>query len=169
MYKLVLSRNEVEQTFQSVSIQSLIREVVEVFLSKNAEKVPIPFSCKVNARGQIVEMYLQNSPEDSWWKSNHPVNAKLQFKVTALITREGVESSEDFYLLPDHMNKGDGSCWVAVKNGQVLDIEYMRTNNQVEFKEHRINALNRLKPQGRILDGVVTAKKFFPKVMRRGS
>lgn len=166
MYKLILSRNEVEQTFQSASMQTLIREVTQVFLSKNSEKVPIPFSCKVNARGQIVEMYLQNSPEDSWWESNHPVNAKLQVKVTALITREGVESSEDFYPLPDHMHKGDGSCWVAVKNGQVLDIEYMRTTHQADFKEHRKKALDRLKPQGRILDGVVTAKRFFPKTIR---
>jgi hypothetical protein len=168
MYQLTLTIDGEEDVFQSASQQTLIREVVDVFRSKNSDLYPLPFTCEVNQRGQIVTLTLENKPNEPYWIEFHPVNGR-QVQVKAVIRKEAVEQAKECFDIPSDLLNGDGNCWVAIKKGAVVDLVYMRLGKDEDFTSHREKALSRLKPQGTIIDGLITAKKFFPKASRKNS
>lgn len=167
MYQLKLVINGVEDVFQSESMQTLVREAAEVFQSKDGNKTLLPFICQVNRKGQIIEMALNNEPADPWWLNNHPVEGGEQVNVSVLIQKINASTAKDCYDVPPEFLSGDGTCWAAVANDHVVDIIYMRIKRSANFGEFRNNAIERLKPKGKIISGMITSNKFFPRTARR--
>lgn len=157
MFKLRLLVDGVETALQSVSIQRLCRDVVDLFSPEDKNKIRIPFSGYLNGSGQIVEIKVESGTQ------NQAATSEGNRKIIAQITKVNVSECLDWYEIPDPTHHIEGDCWVAIKDNVVIDVVSMKVRPKQSFFELRSNAMDRLIPKGTVLMGAITAKKFFPK------
>ena len=74
----------------------MIREVVDLFRSKDPVNHPLPFNGVLNSSGQIIEMRIENDPKDPWWSEYHPVALANQAKVVGVVRFLGISAKCHF-------------------------------------------------------------------------
>ncbi len=145
----------------------MIREVVDLFRSKDPVNHPLPFNGVLNSSGQIIEMRIENDPKDPWWSEYHPVALANQAKVVGVVSKIKHIEAQECYEIPNTLYDGDGNCWVSIKDGKIVSLIYMRLPKNADFSAFRQNAISELKQTGAVINGTVTGKQFYPREARK--
>jgi hypothetical protein len=166
MYELTIDLgNNVQHSYKSESLPTLLREIASRFDSHDAQSVPLPFTTEVNHLGQILVMRLESKPKDPWWDQFHPRSDGMPGPLTATILRSGTHGALDGYPVPLALNKGAGKVWVAADRLGIVDVIYMaRLPQGLEFEQYRDQSRATLEKKGRVLAGYITGDRFIPKL-----